>query len=86
MSYIKTVKDIKGYVIKIEFQVCGLLHAHFFLWVEEALLIDVEFDDDVYTFIDHYITGKIPLDTDYSQDVGDVVIKLQSLAHSAYCR
>ena len=34
--------------------------------VEGAPHIDVDFDDDLCTFIDHYITGKIPLDTDDS--------------------
>ena len=44
--------------------------------------IDVDSDDDGCTFIDHYITGKIPLDTGDGQNVGDVVIKPQTHSHS----
>ena len=48
--------------------------------------IDVDSDDDVCTFIDHIINGKIPFNTDDSQDVSDLAIKVQTHAHSAYCR
>ena len=61
-------------------------HAHCLLWVEGAPHFDADSDDDVCTFIDHYITGKIPLDTDKSQDIRDLAIILQMHALFAYCR
>ena len=48
------------YVIKIQFQMRGSPHAHFLLWVKDALKIDKDPDDIVCAFIDKCITAVIP--------------------------
>ena len=51
---------ITDYVIKNEFQMRGLPHAHCLLWVKNAPKIDKEPDNVVCAFIDKYITAVRP--------------------------
>ena len=52
--------DIIVYVIKIEFQIRALPHAHCLLLAKDAPKIDKDPDDVVCAFIDKYITAVIP--------------------------
>ena len=80
--------EIHDYVIKIEFQERGAPHAHCLLWVKNAPQIDVDTDEDVRSFVDEYISGRIPSSTDDldSDDVCEMVKRLETHSHSAYCR
>ena len=49
---------ITDYVIKTEFQMRGLPHAHCFLWVKDAPKIDKDPDDDVCAFTDKYLNSS----------------------------
>ena len=44
---------ITDYMIKIEFQMRGLPHAHCWLWVKDAPKINKDPDDAMCTFIDN---------------------------------
>ena len=83
MSSAKPLGDVKDYVIKIEFQVCVSPNAHCLLWVKRASHIDFDSDDDACICTAHFITGKIPLDTDNSQDVRDLS-KIHKLMHTLH--
>ena len=80
--------EIHDYVIKIEFQERGAPHAHCLLWAKDAPQIDVDSDEDVCSFVDEYISGRIPSSTDDpdSDDVHELVKRLETHSHSAYCR
>ena len=80
--------EVHDYVIKIEFQERGAPHAHCLLWVKNAPQIDVDSDEDVCSFVDKYISGRIPSPTDDpdNDDVCELVKRLETHSHSAYCR
>ena len=80
--------EVHDYVIKIEFQERGAPHAHCLLWVKNAPQIDVDSDEDVCSFVDEYISGRIPSPTDDldNDDVCELVKRLETHSHSAYCR
>ena len=76
---------ITDYVIKIEFQMRGLPHAHHLLWVKDAPKIDKDLDDVVCAFIDKYITAVIPpVAPENEQDI-KLMDNLQKHTHSDYC-
>ena len=52
--------EVSDHIIKTEFQARGSPHAHCLLWVKDATHIDIDFDEEVYAFIDEYILGIIP--------------------------
>ena len=76
---------ITDYVIKIEFQVRGSPHAHCLLWVKDAPNINQHSDDDVYRFIDKYITAIIPKGIGERQNDVNMMKSLQTHKHSDYC-
>ena len=57
LSNTHSLGHITDYVIKIEFQMRGSLHAHCFLWLKDAPKIDKDPDDVVCAFIDKCITA-----------------------------
>ena len=77
---------VKEYAIKIEFQECGSPHAHCLLWVDGALVIDVDNNEDVCSFIDTYISGRIPDDSLEMSHTTNIVKQYQTHSHSSYCR
>ena len=77
---------MKEYAIKIEFQECGSPHAHCLLWVNDAPLIDVDSDEDVCSFIDRYISGRIPDESLETSYMAKIVKQYQTHSHSSYCR
>ena len=89
MNFQNPMSGVKNdYVIKIEFQERGAPHAHCLLWVKNAPQIDVDTDEDVCSFVDEYISGRIPSSTDDldNDDVCELVKRLEAHSHSAYCR
>ena len=50
--------------------------------------IDVDSDEDVCSFVDKYISGRRPSSTDNpdNDDVHELVKRLETHSHSAYCR
>ena len=75
---------IRDYVITIEFQMRGALHAHCLLWVKDAPKIDKD-PDDVYAFIDKYITAAIPPVASENEHHIKLMHGLQKHTHSDYC-
>ena len=73
------------YVIKIEFQMRGLPHAHCLLWIKNAPKIDKDPDDVVCAFIDKYITASIPPVAPENEHHINLMINLQKHTHSDYC-
>ena len=78
--------EISEHVEKIEFQARGSPHAHCLIWVKDAPKVDEQSDDEVCQFVDRYIHGKIPCDSEGNSDIHGLVKKLQGHAHSPYCR
>ena len=78
--------DISEHVEKIEFQARGSPHAHCLIWVKDAPKVDEHSDEEVCQFVDQYIHGKIPCDSEENTDIHGLVKKLQGHAHSPYCR
>ena len=76
---------ITDYIIKIEFQMRGLPHAHCLLWVKDAPKIDKDPDDIVCSFIDIYITAVIsPIAPENEHDIKPME-NLQQHTQSDYC-
>ena len=75
---------IIDYVIKIEFQMRGLPHAHCLLWVKDAPKIDKD-PDNVCAFIDKYITAVIPPIAPENEHDIKLMENLQKHTHSDYC-
>ena len=80
------VGKVKEYAIKIEFQECGSPHAHCLLWVDGAPHIDVDTDEDVCSFIDMYVSGIIPNNSNENKHISKMVKKYETHSHSSYCR
>ena len=85
LSDIHPLGHITDYVIKIEFQMRGSPHAHCLLCVENAPKIDKDPDDVVCTFIDKYITAKIPPVAPENEHQINLMVNLQKHTHSDYC-
>ena len=75
---------ITDYVIKIEFQMRGSPHAHCLLWVKDPPKIDKD-PDDIYAFIDKYITAVIPPIAPENEHHIKLMENLQKHTHSDYC-
>ena len=82
----KPLGHVKEYAIKIEFQECGSPQAHCLLWVDGAPIIDVDNNEDVCSFIDTYISGRIPDDSLETCHITKIVKQYQTHSHSSYCR
>ena len=76
---------ITDYMIKIEFQIRGLPHAHCLLWIKDVPKIDKDPDDVVCAFIDKYITAVIPPLTYENEHQIKLMDNLQKHKHSEYC-
>ena len=71
--------EVSDRVTKIEF------HAHL-LWVKDAPCIDVDSDEDVCRFIDQYVSGIVPPDSEENKEIRELLLNLETHAHSQYCR
>ena len=80
------VGNIVEYVIKIEFQMRGLPHAHCLLWVKDSPKINQDPDEIVCEFVDKYITVQIPQPTHANELYIKLMKHLQKHAHSDYCQ
>ena len=80
------VGRVMEYAIKIEFQECGSPHAHCLLWVEGAPKIDVDDDRVICGFIDKYVSGMVPWDSESTRNIRELVTKFETHSHSSYCR
>ena len=79
------VGKVKEYAIKIEFQECGSPHAHCLLWVDGAPCIDVDTDEEVCSFIDRDVSGRIPHGSHDTKHIAKMVRQYVTHSHSAYC-
>ena len=59
--------ELVDYAIRIEFQARGSPHAHTILCIKDAPKLNVDTDEDVYTFIDQYVKCNIPDDGELAQ-------------------
>ena len=80
------VGQVIEYAIKIEFQERGSPHAHCLLWVEDAPKIDVDDDNVICNFIDKYVSGMVPRDSEGTKHIRKLVTKFETHSHSSYCR
>ena len=80
------VRRVMEYAIKIEFQECGSPHAHCLLWVEDVRKIDVDDDYVICNFIDKYVSGMVPYDSEGTRHIRELVTKFETHSHSSYCR
>ena len=80
------VRRVIEYAIKIEFQERGSPHAHCLLWVEDAPKIDVDDDNVICNFIDKYVSGMVPCDSEGTKHIRKLVTKFETHSHSSYCR
>ena len=78
--------EITEHIEKIEFQVRGSPHAHCLLWVKDAPRVDVNTEEEVCDFVDKYICGKIPSESEENEELRNLVMKLQTHRHSPCCR
>ena len=86
LSKANPLGEITEHIEKIEFQVRGSPHAHCLLWVKDAPRVDVNTDEEVCDFVDRYICGKLPSETEENETVHNLVMKLQTHRHSPCCR
>ena len=80
------IGHITDYVIKIEFQMRGSPHAHCLIWVKDAPKLDHQSDTTVCSFIDKYITVRLPPPSFQGKHTRDLMLRLQQHTHSDYCR
>ena len=80
------VGEVTDHVVKIEFQARGSPHAHCLIWVKDAPRIDIDTDEAVCRFIDEYVQGALPPDSDENTEVRNLLLNLETHAHSEYCR
>ena len=82
----KPLGEVADHVVKIEFQARGSPHVHCLLWVKGAPHIDIDSDEDVCKFIDEYVKGTVPPDCDDNSEIRNLLLNLETHAHSQYCR
>ena len=56
------------------------------LWVKGAPKIDVDEDDVICNFIDKYISGMLPSESEDTSYMRKLVTKYETHSHSSYCR
>ena len=85
LSSVQPLSEITDYVIKIEFQMHGLPHVHYLLWVKDGPKIDKDPGKVVCPFIDKYITATLPTHT--LENAHDIRLmgNFQKHTHSDYC-
>ena len=78
---------IKDYFYRVEFQARGAPHLHCLFWIENAPRLDTHSHDDIVEFIDKYISGRLPNETD-DPELHEIVtsVQMHSPNHSASCR
>ena len=82
-SSAQPIGEVIEYVICIEFQARGSLHAHTLIWIKDAPKLGYADEADVIAFIDKYISCSLP---DNDQELRDLVEGLQIHRHSPTCR
>ena len=53
--------------------------------MKDAQRVDVNTEEEVCEFVDKYICGKIPSETDENEELRNLVMKLQTYRHSPCC-
>jgi len=76
--------EITHYFWQREYQGRGMQHFHMLIWVKDAFLIGISEDEEVVSFINQYITCKLP-DKHLSPILHDRVLKYQSHRCNSYC-
>ena len=51
---------VKYYAIRVEFQVCGSPHIHFFLWILNAPVLNKDNIQEYITFVDGIVKANVP--------------------------
>ena len=78
----KAVGKVKEYAIKTEFQEHGSPHAHCLLWVDGALCIDVDSDENVCSFINTNVSRMIPSGSDDTKHISKIAKQYQTHSYS----
>ena len=78
--------QVCDHVTKIEFQARGSPHAHCLLWVKGAPKIDVDTDENVCQFINKYVQASMLPDSSDNEEIQNLMVNLETHAHSDYCR
>ena len=78
---------IKDFFYRVEFQARGAPHLHCLFWVEGAPRLDTHSHDEIVSFIDRYISARMPSESD-DPELYEIVSSVQkhSPNHSASCR
>ncbi|XP_076849952.1 uncharacterized protein LOC143498932 [Brachyhypopomus gauderio] len=86
MSEAQPIGEIVDYFYRVEFQQRGSPHTHCLFWVKDAPQVDKNDDDEVVSFVDHYVTCEMPSEDD--KEMHDIVSSVQqhSKRHSKSCR
>ncbi|XP_038063129.1 uncharacterized protein LOC119733831 [Patiria miniata] len=87
LSPANPVGKVKDYFYRVEFQQRGSPHTHCLFWIENAPRIEVDTDDEVVTFIDRYVSCKLPSKEEH-EELNDIVshVQLHSRKHSKSCK
>lgn len=59
--------ELVDYAIQFELQARGSPHTHTILWIKNAPKLNVNSDEEVLSFIDHYISCTVPENEDLAQ-------------------
>ena len=82
-SNAEPIGSVVEYVIRIEFQARGSLHAHTLFWIKDAPKLGYSKEEDVKAFIDKYVSCSLP---DYDEELRNLVESLHVHWHSQSCR
>lgn len=60
MSPAKPIGEVVDFFYRIEFQQRGSPHIHCLLWVRNAPKLEESTDEEIYNFVDKYISCRLP--------------------------
>ncbi|KAJ8034442.1 ATP-dependent DNA helicase PIF1 [Holothuria leucospilota] len=87
LSPAQPIGEVVDYFYRVEFQQRGWPHIHCLFWVKNAPRIDQSTDTEVATFINQYVTCKMPLPTQ-DPELHEIVssVQVHSKNHSKSCK
>ncbi|KAG7465590.1 hypothetical protein JOB18_040958 [Solea senegalensis] len=87
MSPAQPIGEVMDYFYRVEFQARGSPHIHMLVWIKDAPVLGECMDEDVYRFVDRYISCEKP-DPDVDPELLKIVSEVQvhSRNHSKSCK
>ena len=80
-----SLRKVKYYAIRVEFQFRGSPHIHSFLWVDNAPVLRNDTKEDYIAFVDQIVKCYLP-DKSKEPELYDLVKTYQTHTHSKSCR